>query len=84
MKKLLEGGTFFEGPRWHAGSWWVSDLYSHRVLRISQDGIAETIATVEHQLACIAPDFVDTRRKAACEAVLYTYQVDVPRGDSRP
>jgi len=26
--KLLDGGTFFEGPRWHDGCWWVSDFYT--------------------------------------------------------
>jgi sugar lactone lactonase YvrE len=26
--KLLDGGTFFEGPRWHQGRWWVSDFYT--------------------------------------------------------
>jgi sugar lactone lactonase YvrE len=26
--KLLDGGTFFEGPRWHDGAWWVSDFYT--------------------------------------------------------
>ncbi len=49
MEKLLDGGTFFEGPRWHAGAWWVSDFYSHRVLRIAHDGKAEEVATVENQ-----------------------------------
>jgi hypothetical protein len=23
---LLEGGTSFEGPRWHEGCWWVPDV----------------------------------------------------------
>jgi hypothetical protein len=25
MQTLLDGGSFFEGPRWHEGRWWVSD-----------------------------------------------------------
>ena len=29
---LLEGGAFFESPRWHEGRWWVSDFYRHLVL----------------------------------------------------
>ena len=37
------GGIFFEGPRWHDGSWWVSDFYTHRVSRISPDGRATTV-----------------------------------------
>lgn len=49
MKKLLAGGHFFEGARWHDGHWWVSDLYAKTVLRIAPDGSVETIATLEHQ-----------------------------------
>ena len=49
MKVLLDGGTFFEGPRWHEGAWWVSDFYSHRVLRIDPDGRAEIVANVPNR-----------------------------------
>lgn len=49
MQKLLDGGTFFEGPRWHAGAWWVSDFYTHRVLTITPEGKAEVAAVVENQ-----------------------------------
>jgi hypothetical protein len=31
---LLEGGSFFEGPRWRDGSWWVSDFYRERVITV--------------------------------------------------
>ena len=43
------GGIFFEGPRWHDGSWWVSDFYTHKVSRISPDGVASTVVEVEAQ-----------------------------------
>ena len=32
LTTVLEGGSFFEGPRWHDGRWWVSDFYRHRVV----------------------------------------------------
>ena len=35
---LLTGGSFFEGPRWHDGSWWVSDFYRGTVSRVSPAG----------------------------------------------
>jgi sugar lactone lactonase YvrE len=35
---VLDGGTFFEGPRWHDGRWWVSDFYRHLVLSFDADG----------------------------------------------
>lgn len=49
MKTLLSGGNFFEGPRWHNGHWYVSDLYAHQVLKISPAGKAEVVATVPNQ-----------------------------------
>ena len=38
MRRLLDGGTFFEGPRWHDGRWWVSDFFRHVVLSFDADG----------------------------------------------
>ncbi len=38
--KLLDGGTFFEGPRWHEGCWWVSDFYTGggRIVAVDPEG----------------------------------------------
>lgn len=38
MDVLLDGGTFFECPRWHGGRWWVSDFYSTTVRSFGADG----------------------------------------------
>ena len=46
---VLEGGAFFEGPRWHEGRWWVSDFYRHVVLTVGEDGRTEEILEVEGQ-----------------------------------
>ena len=46
---LLDGLTFPEGPRWHAGKLWFSDFYSHRVLTVDLQGRAETVAEVAQQ-----------------------------------
>jgi sugar lactone lactonase YvrE len=35
---FVQGGSFFECPRWHDGRWYVSDFYRHMVLEISVDG----------------------------------------------
>jgi sugar lactone lactonase YvrE len=39
-KKILDGGTFFEGPRWHENCWWLSDFYSDggRIFVLDADG----------------------------------------------
>ena len=49
LTTLLEGGSFFEGPRWHDGRWWVSDFYRHRVVAVSPDGAEEQVMEVEGQ-----------------------------------
>lgn len=49
MRTLLEGGAFFESPRWHDGRWWVSDFYRHRVLTVTEDGRSEDVLEVEGQ-----------------------------------
>lgn len=50
LTTLLDGGAYFEGPRWHDGRWWVSDFYRHVVLAIDPDtGSAEEVLTVEPQ-----------------------------------
>jgi sugar lactone lactonase YvrE len=49
LSLLLDGGSFFEGPRWHDGRWWVSDFYRHVVQTVDADGNAEEVMTVEPQ-----------------------------------
>jgi sugar lactone lactonase YvrE len=35
---LLQGLTHTEGPRWHAGRFWFSDLYTYAVYSVEEDG----------------------------------------------
>ena len=49
LTTLLEGGAFFEAPRWHDGRWWVSDFYRHTVMTVAPDGSATTVMSVEQQ-----------------------------------
>ena len=49
LVRLLDGGGYFECPRWHDGRWWVSDFYERVVLAIEPSGRAERIVAVEHQ-----------------------------------
>jgi sugar lactone lactonase YvrE len=49
LRLLLEGGAFFEGPRWHNGRWWVSDFYRHAVFTVDADGREHEELTVEGQ-----------------------------------
>ncbi|UGS36547.1 SMP-30/gluconolactonase/LRE family protein [Capillimicrobium parvum] len=44
---LLDGGTFFEGARWHDGRWYASDFYADRVIAVTEDGVEETVLSIE-------------------------------------
>jgi sugar lactone lactonase YvrE len=47
VERLLEGGDFYEGPRWHDGRWWVSDFYRATITAIAPDGTAEEALRIE-------------------------------------
>lgn len=43
LSTLVEGGHFFEGPRWHGGRWWASDFYRHAAFSWAEDGSDERV-----------------------------------------
>lgn len=49
LTTLVEGGHFFEAPRWHDGTWWVSDFYAHTVQTVGTDGAVEVQLQVDGQ-----------------------------------
>ncbi|MBV9048531.1 MAG: SMP-30/gluconolactonase/LRE family protein [Solirubrobacterales bacterium] len=49
VSRLLDGGAFFEAPRWHGDRWWVSDFYRHAVYTVTVEGVEERILEVEQQ-----------------------------------
>lgn len=49
FKTVLEGGAFFECPRWHEGRWYVSDFYRYAVYAVDPDGSAEEHFHVDGQ-----------------------------------
>src|ERR687893_2773010 len=46
---VIDGLSFTECPRWRDGRLYFSDFYTHRVLAVTPDGDAETIAEVPNQ-----------------------------------
>ncbi|MET0580035.1 MAG: SMP-30/gluconolactonase/LRE family protein, partial [Ilumatobacteraceae bacterium] len=46
---LLEDRGFLEGPRWHGGELWLSDLHRHEVLVLGADGTCRVMATLDDQ-----------------------------------
>ncbi|MFT3778937.1 MAG: SMP-30/gluconolactonase/LRE family protein [Ottowia sp.] len=46
---LVDGYNYFECPRWHDGTLWLSDFYSHQVIRVGLDGQVEKVADVPQQ-----------------------------------
>jgi len=49
LEILLDGGRFFEAPRWHDGRWYVSDFHRHVVQTVDEHGSAEVILEVPEQ-----------------------------------
>jgi sugar lactone lactonase YvrE len=50
-QQLVNGGSFFECPRWHDGRWWVSDFHRHSVFAITPGGEQTTALVVDAQPA---------------------------------
>jgi sugar lactone lactonase YvrE len=46
FKVLLDGLIFTEGPRWHDGKLFFSDMHAHKVMSVDLDGKAQTVAEV--------------------------------------
>jgi len=46
---LLDGLVFPEGPRWHEGKLWFSDMHAHKVMTVDLNGNTETIVEVPEQ-----------------------------------
>jgi sugar lactone lactonase YvrE len=47
VRTVLDGLVFGEGPRWHDGALWFSDMHANRVVRTVLDGTSETVVAVE-------------------------------------
>ena len=47
ITQLVTGRSFLEGPRWHDGALYVSDMHGDAVLRITTDGAVTTVVEVE-------------------------------------
>ena len=46
LSTLVDGLAFPEGPRWHDGRLWFSDMHFHRVVAVNMEGNTETIVEV--------------------------------------
>jgi sugar lactone lactonase YvrE len=56
---VLDGGRYFEGPRWHAGRLWFVDCMERTLLSVSPSGERQQHATFEGDTPCgtgILPD----------------------------
>ena len=46
LKVLLDGLAFPEGPRWHDGKFYFSDMHAHRVIAVDMAGTSEVVCEV--------------------------------------
>ena len=49
LTTLVDGGNYFECPRWHENRWWVSDFYRHAVFSYDSGGGERLELEVEGQ-----------------------------------
>src|SRR5712671_3531608 len=59
MKPILDGGRYFEGPRWHAGRLWFVDCMERTLLSLTPSGEREQHAKFEDDTPCglgVLPD----------------------------
>src|SRR6185369_3534414 len=59
LRCALDGGRYFEGPRWHAGRLWFVDCMERTLLSLSPPGAREQHVTFEGDTPCgtgILPD----------------------------
>ena len=59
MKPILDGGRYFEGPRWHLGRLWFVDCMERTLLSLTPSGEREQHAKFEDDTPCglgILPD----------------------------
>jgi sugar lactone lactonase YvrE len=59
LQCVLDGGRYFEGPRWHAGRLWFVDCMDRTLLSLSSSGEREQHAKLEDDTPCgtgILPD----------------------------
>jgi sugar lactone lactonase YvrE len=47
VRTVLDDLVFTEGPRWHDGRLWCSDMHDHRVISTALDGEADTVVRVD-------------------------------------
>src|ERR1700692_3726343 len=47
LRTLLGGRAFLEGPRWHDGAFYVSDMHAHEVLRVATDGAVDVLERLD-------------------------------------
>jgi sugar lactone lactonase YvrE len=47
LQTLLGGRAFLEGPRWHDGALYVSDMHAHEVLRVATDGAVDVLERLD-------------------------------------
>src|ERR1700716_2972006 len=59
LSAVLDGGRYFEGPRWHTGRLWFADCMDRTLLSLDRSGACEQHAKFEDDTPCglgVMPD----------------------------
>lgn len=85
-RRVVDGLVFPEGPRWHDGRLWFSDIHGHRVMATYPDGATETVAVLDQPSGLgFLPDgtllAVSMRRRAVMRVEATTVRVHADLAD---
>ena len=58
LAPLAEGFAFLEGPRWHDGRLWFSDMHGHRVMTVDLAGHTEVVAALRRDVGVYCMTYV--------------------------
>ena len=56
LTTILDGLAFPEGPRWHDGALWFSDMHAHEVVRVTESGDGDKLPVWSYFATYARPD----------------------------
>src|SRR4029077_10852425 len=60
-RTVLDGGRYFEGPRWHAGRLWFVDCMNRTLLSLAPSGESKQHAKIDGDTPCVLGVLPDGR-----------------------
>ena len=70
LRCLLDGGRYYEGPRWHAGRLWFVDCMARTLLSLSLSGECTQHAKLDGHMPCgAATSYEELRQRKSSSRI---------------